>query len=122
MIPCSLIQSTSHHKIDAFLPRPGGLSYFSARFGFVCDNVVNYEIVLASGEIVNANATSNPDLWVSLRGGSNNSASSHASTSALSLKVLSMAVKSSTISPPCRSSCRRLQTSTREKDTTKTRV
>ncbi|KAI4141696.1 MAG: hypothetical protein L6R39_005230, partial [Caloplaca ligustica] len=50
----------------------GGLSFFSARFGFVCDNVVNFEIVLASGEIVNANANINKDLWVALRGGSNN--------------------------------------------------
>lgn len=31
---------------------PGGLSYFSARKGFVCDNVANYEIVLADGKIV----------------------------------------------------------------------
>jgi hypothetical protein len=38
----------------------------------VCDNVVNYEIVLASGEITNANAESNADLWVSLKGGGNN--------------------------------------------------
>ncbi|KAL8715302.1 MAG: hypothetical protein Q9225_006426 [Loekoesia sp. 1 TL-2023] len=50
----------------------GGLSFFSARFGFVCDNVVNFQIVLASGETVNANANTNPDLWVALRGGSNN--------------------------------------------------
>ncbi|KAL9126102.1 MAG: hypothetical protein Q9217_004802 [Psora testacea] len=50
----------------------GGLSYFSARKGFVCDNVVNFEIVLADGRVVNANADSNKDLWVALRGGSNN--------------------------------------------------
>ncbi|KAI9799744.1 MAG: hypothetical protein M1833_003863 [Piccolia ochrophora] len=50
----------------------GGLSYFSPRLGFVCDNVVNYEVVLANGRVVNANATSNPDLWFALKGGSNN--------------------------------------------------
>jgi FAD/FMN-containing dehydrogenase len=50
----------------------GGLSFFSSREGFVCDNVVNYEIVLASGEIVNANADQNSDLWIALRGGANN--------------------------------------------------
>lgn len=50
----------------------GGISYFSARKGFACDNVVNYEVVLASGEVVNANATANADLWVALKGGSNN--------------------------------------------------
>ena len=30
----------------------GGLSYFSAASGFVCDNVTNFEVVLASSEIV----------------------------------------------------------------------
>ncbi|KAI0887005.1 FAD-binding domain-containing protein [Annulohypoxylon maeteangense] len=50
----------------------GGLSFFSSREGFVCDNVVNYEIVLASGEVVNANAKQHPDLWRALRGGGNN--------------------------------------------------
>ncbi|KAH8678510.1 hypothetical protein BX600DRAFT_507452 [Xylariales sp. PMI_506] len=50
----------------------GGLSYFSSREGFICDNVINFEVVLASGEIVQANAFSNPDLWKTLRGGSNN--------------------------------------------------
>ncbi|ESZ92551.1 hypothetical protein SBOR_7077 [Sclerotinia borealis F-4128] len=50
----------------------GGLSFFSSREGFVSDNVVNYEVVLASGEIVNANASENFDLWIALRGGSNN--------------------------------------------------
>jgi hypothetical protein len=50
----------------------GGLSFFSSREGFVSDNVLNYEIVLASGEIVNANAGSNSDLWIALRGGGNN--------------------------------------------------
>lgn len=51
---------------------PGGLSYFSYARGFVCDDVVNYEVVLASGEIVNANASTNSDLWSSLKGGGNN--------------------------------------------------
>ena len=38
----------------------------------MCDNVVNYEVVLASGEIVNANNQLNRDLWLALKGGSNN--------------------------------------------------
>lgn len=33
---------------------------------------MNYEVVLASGEIVNANANENTDLWRALRGGGNN--------------------------------------------------
>ena len=50
----------------------GGISYFSPRFGFVCDNVVNYEVVLANGHIVNANERERSDLWIALKGGSNN--------------------------------------------------
>ena len=50
----------------------GGLSYFSARKGFVCDNVANYEIVLADGTIAEASQTTNADLWLTLRGRSNN--------------------------------------------------
>jgi hypothetical protein len=38
----------------------------------VCDNVINYEIVLASGEVTNANAETNHDLWAALKGGGNN--------------------------------------------------
>lgn len=47
----------------------GGLSFFSSREGFICDNVVNFEVVLASGKVVNANANENADLWKALRGG-----------------------------------------------------
>ncbi|KAL9602687.1 MAG: hypothetical protein Q9219_001677 [cf. Caloplaca sp. 3 TL-2023] len=49
----------------------GGISYFSGRFGFVCDNVVNYELVLPYGKVVNVNS-STPDLFKALKGGSNN--------------------------------------------------
>jgi len=50
----------------------GGISYFSARKGFASDNVDNFEVVLANGEVVNANAASNSDLFRALKGGSNN--------------------------------------------------
>lgn len=50
----------------------GGLSFFSTREGFIADNVINYEIVLASGEIVNTNKNENTDLLIALRGGGNN--------------------------------------------------
>ncbi|KAI1877389.1 hypothetical protein JX265_003397 [Neoarthrinium moseri] len=50
----------------------GGLSFFSTREGFITDNVTNFEVVLASGEVINANAKENTDLFVSLRGGGNN--------------------------------------------------
>ena len=48
----------------------GGISYFSGRYGLACDNVRNYEVVLADGNIVNASPTSNTDLYWALRGGS----------------------------------------------------
>lgn len=50
----------------------GGISYFSPQVGFTCDTVVNYEIVLASGELVNANASANAELYRALKGGGNN--------------------------------------------------
>ena len=50
----------------------GGLSFYSARYGFTCDNVQNFEIVLANGTITNANAQQNPDLFKALKGGSGN--------------------------------------------------
>lgn len=34
--------------------------------------MINYEVVLATGEIVNANAETNSDLWTALKGGGNN--------------------------------------------------
>ena len=50
----------------------GGNSFFGPRYGFGCDGVRNFEVVLATGQVVNANATSNPDLFKALKGGSNN--------------------------------------------------
>jgi FAD/FMN-containing dehydrogenase len=40
--------------------------------GFTCDNVVSYQVVLASGSIVTASASQNSGLFVALKGGSNN--------------------------------------------------
>ncbi|KAI0415866.1 FAD-binding domain-containing protein [Xylaria grammica] len=50
----------------------GGISFFSPRYGFSCDNVENMQVVLANGTIINANATSNPRLFRALKGGQNN--------------------------------------------------
>lgn len=49
-----------------------GLSYLSDLYALVCDNVVNYEVVLFDGRIVEANINSNPDLFWALKGGSDN--------------------------------------------------
>ncbi|KAL8833011.1 MAG: hypothetical protein Q9170_004573 [Blastenia crenularia] len=52
----------------------GGISYFSGRYGWACDGVQNFEskIVLANGQICNANVDTNSDLYWALRGGGNN--------------------------------------------------
>ncbi|KAF2023676.1 FAD-binding domain-containing protein [Setomelanomma holmii] len=50
----------------------GGISFFSNKRGWACDNVASYEVVTASGLIVNASPTSYPDLYWALRGGGNN--------------------------------------------------
>ncbi|KAM3534913.1 hypothetical protein MY4038_001814 [Beauveria bassiana] len=51
----------------------GGISFFSARYGWACDNVYNYQVVLADGSIRDINHNScNKDLYWALRGGGNN--------------------------------------------------
>jgi FAD/FMN-containing dehydrogenase len=47
-------------------------SFHSNRRGFACDNVANFEVVLADGSVVNANADEHADLWKALKGGSGN--------------------------------------------------
>ncbi|KAK5992062.1 FAD-dependent monooxygenase sdcF [Cladobotryum mycophilum] len=50
----------------------GGVSWYSLTQGLGCDTVVNVEIVLADGSIINANAAEHADLWKATRGGSTN--------------------------------------------------
>ena len=50
----------------------GGISFFSPRFGFACSNVLSYEVVLASGQVTTASASTNSDLWRALKGGATN--------------------------------------------------
>lgn len=51
----------------------GGISFFSGRYGWACDNVNNYEIVLADGSIREVSYSSPySDLYWALRGGGNN--------------------------------------------------
>ncbi|OQE32472.1 hypothetical protein PENFLA_c001G10066 [Penicillium flavigenum] len=50
----------------------GGNTFHTARVGFACDNVVNYEVVLANGEIIEANKESHADLFQALKGGTGN--------------------------------------------------
>ncbi|KAH6842949.1 hypothetical protein B0I37DRAFT_393320 [Chaetomium sp. MPI-CAGE-AT-0009] len=47
----------------------GGISYFTARRGFGCDNLVACEVVLGDGRIVTADAGHHSDLFRALKGG-----------------------------------------------------
>jgi hypothetical protein len=50
----------------------GGISFFSNKMGWACDNVESYEVVTASGLVVTASHTEFPDLYWALRGGGGN--------------------------------------------------
>lgn len=47
----------------------GGHSAISTSFGLAADNVLNWEIVTANGELINANAAENSDIFWALNGG-----------------------------------------------------
>lgn len=52
----------------------GGVGWLMGRCGLVCDNTLAYEVVTASGEVVQANTEEHTDLFWALKGGGGNSA------------------------------------------------
>lgn len=50
----------------------GGMGWLARRYGLSTDSVNRFELVTAEGELVNASASENPDLFWALRGGGGN--------------------------------------------------
>ncbi|KAG4274335.1 FAD binding domain-containing protein [Fusarium proliferatum] len=50
----------------------GGISWLSNLHGWTCDNILEYEVVLADGCVITANPKSHKDLFWALRGGGSN--------------------------------------------------
>ncbi|KAH8173740.1 FAD binding domain-containing protein [Sarocladium implicatum] len=50
----------------------GGISFFSNKHGWACDNVLKYEVVTAAGYVLKVTPKSDPELYWALRGGGNN--------------------------------------------------
>ena len=51
----------------------GGMAFFTGRYGLACDNIVEYEVVLADGRIVSARKDGDhANLFRALKGGSGN--------------------------------------------------
>ena len=66
--PGGVISSTG----IAGLTLGGGVGWLIGKHGLAADNLVSAELVLASGEIVVASETSNPELFWAIRGGGGN--------------------------------------------------
>lgn len=50
----------------------GGVSYLSPKYGWTCDTVTEFEVVLAGGKVEKVSEKHRPDLMTALRGGGNN--------------------------------------------------
>jgi FAD/FMN-containing dehydrogenase len=68
IVPAGIMSETG----VAGLSLGGGIGWFSRKHGLTCDQFVELEVVLASGEVVVASAEEHADLFWALRGGGGN--------------------------------------------------
>jgi FAD/FMN-containing dehydrogenase len=68
IVPAGIMSETG----VAGLSLGGGIGWFSRKHGLTCDNFASLELVLASGEVIEVNAGSHPELFWALRGGGGN--------------------------------------------------
>jgi FAD/FMN-containing dehydrogenase len=68
IVPAGIMSETG----VAGLALGGGIGWFSRPYGLTCDQFVSLEVVLASGEVIEVNKDSHPDLFWGLKGGGGN--------------------------------------------------
>ncbi|KAJ6461645.1 FAD-binding domain-containing protein [Mycena vulgaris] len=61
------------HNMGPAVTATAGHSSLSPLFGLAADNVLEFKIVVATGELLTANSISHPDLFFALRGGGSGS-------------------------------------------------